>query len=160
MPPQDCSAFAVPFFIRSPLIWKSSPIVCLQSRTSLLGKRDSTARILSKFPRYMLAYLIRVLPTWVSFGITTYLRCGVLRDRQFDIDIDMIRVIRRDRSQPDCLSISSGYATDQFVLGVPLDSPKTRFCSYGITCCTCSKTCQFLGRGRGKGKGMLASDQK
>ncbi|KAA0036858.1 hypothetical protein E5676_scaffold110G002340 [Cucumis melo var. makuwa] len=39
----------------------------------------------------------------------------------------MIRVIRRDRSQHDCLSISSGYTTDQFVLGVPLGSPKTSY---------------------------------
>ncbi|KAA0047925.1 hypothetical protein E6C27_scaffold133G002100 [Cucumis melo var. makuwa] len=39
----------------------------------------------------------------------------------------MIRVIRRDRSQPDCLSVSSGYTTDQFVLGVPLGSPKTSY---------------------------------
>ncbi|KAA0043077.1 hypothetical protein E5676_scaffold267G00310 [Cucumis melo var. makuwa] len=72
----------------------------------------------------------------------------------------MIRVIRRYRSQPDCLSVSSGYATDQFVLSVPLGSLKTRLCSYGITCCTCLGTCQFLGRGRGKGKGKLASEQK
>ncbi|KAA0056380.1 hypothetical protein E5676_scaffold120G002840 [Cucumis melo var. makuwa] len=43
----------------------------------------------------------------------------------------MIRVIRRDRSQPDYLSVSSGYTTDQFVLGVPLGSPKTRFVPTG-----------------------------
>ncbi|KAA0045338.1 hypothetical protein E6C27_scaffold316G001140 [Cucumis melo var. makuwa] len=39
----------------------------------------------------------------------------------------MIRVIRRDRSQPDCLSVSAGYTTDQFVLGVPSESPKTSY---------------------------------
>ncbi|KAA0033143.1 hypothetical protein E5676_scaffold1032G00230 [Cucumis melo var. makuwa] len=39
----------------------------------------------------------------------------------------MIRVIRRDRSQPDCLSISFEYTTDQFVLGVPLGSLKTSY---------------------------------
>ncbi|KAA0047187.1 hypothetical protein E5676_scaffold1280G00130 [Cucumis melo var. makuwa] len=39
----------------------------------------------------------------------------------------MIRVIRRDRSQPDCLSVFSRYTTDQFVLGVPLGSPKTSY---------------------------------
>ncbi|KAA0053317.1 uncharacterized protein E6C27_scaffold102G001370 [Cucumis melo var. makuwa] len=77
----------------------------------------------------------------------------------------MIRVIRRDRSQPDCLSVSSGYTTDQFVLGVPLGSLKTRFVptgsqitSYGITNCTCSGTCQFLDEGKGRGK--LASDRE
>ncbi|TYK23856.1 hypothetical protein E5676_scaffold419G00270 [Cucumis melo var. makuwa] len=43
----------------------------------------------------------------------------------------MIRVIRGDRLQPDCLSVSSGYATYQFVLGVPLGSPKTRFVPTG-----------------------------
>ncbi|KAA0032615.1 hypothetical protein E6C27_scaffold658G00010 [Cucumis melo var. makuwa] len=36
----------------------------------------------------------------------------------------MIRVIRRDRSQP---SVSSGYTTDQFILSVPLGSPKTSY---------------------------------
>ncbi|TYK28964.1 hypothetical protein E5676_scaffold120G00530 [Cucumis melo var. makuwa] len=43
----------------------------------------------------------------------------------------MIRVIRRDRSQSDCLSISSGYTTDHFVLGVPLGPPKTSYVSSG-----------------------------
>ncbi|KAA0042079.1 hypothetical protein E5676_scaffold306G003400 [Cucumis melo var. makuwa] len=43
----------------------------------------------------------------------------------------MIRVIRRDRSQPDCLSVSFGYTKDQFVLGVPLGSPKTRYVPSG-----------------------------
>ncbi|KAA0049661.1 hypothetical protein E5676_scaffold5066G00130 [Cucumis melo var. makuwa] len=43
----------------------------------------------------------------------------------------MIRVIRRDRSQSDCLSVSSGYTTDQFVLGVPLGSPKTNYVPLG-----------------------------
>ncbi|TYK26045.1 hypothetical protein E5676_scaffold1567G00660 [Cucumis melo var. makuwa] len=43
----------------------------------------------------------------------------------------MIRVIRRDHSQPDCLSVSFGYTKDQFVLGVPLDSPKTRYVPTG-----------------------------
>ncbi|TYK29793.1 hypothetical protein E5676_scaffold208G00090 [Cucumis melo var. makuwa] len=51
----------------------------------------------------------------------------VRRDRQSGIDIDRIRVIRRDRSQPDCLSVSSGYTTDQFVLGVRLGSPKISY---------------------------------
>ncbi|KAA0060380.1 hypothetical protein E5676_scaffold318G001190 [Cucumis melo var. makuwa] len=30
-------------------------------------------------------------------------------------------------SQPDCLSVSSGYATDQFVLGVPLGHRRPDF---------------------------------
>ncbi|TYK13926.1 hypothetical protein E5676_scaffold832G001250 [Cucumis melo var. makuwa] len=30
-------------------------------------------------------------------------------------------------SQPDCLSVSFGYTTDQFVLGVSFGSPKTRY---------------------------------
>ncbi|KAA0043433.1 gag protease polyprotein [Cucumis melo var. makuwa] len=51
----------------------------------------------------------------------------IRRDRQFGIDIDMIRVIRRDCSQPGCLSVSSGYTTNQFILGVPLGSSKTSY---------------------------------
>ncbi|KAA0032430.1 hypothetical protein E6C27_scaffold1876G00050 [Cucumis melo var. makuwa] len=39
----------------------------------------------------------------------------------------MIRVIRRDRSQPDCLSVSSGYTTDQFALGVLFGSSKISY---------------------------------
>ncbi|KAA0051779.1 hypothetical protein E5676_scaffold609G001340 [Cucumis melo var. makuwa] len=76
------------------------------SKTSLLGKRDFVVRThLSKSP--------------------------VRRNRQSDIDIDMIRVVRRDRSQPDCLSVSSGYTTDQIVLSVPLGSPKTSYVPLG-----------------------------
>uniref|UniRef100_A0A9I9EKW4 Uncharacterized protein n=1 Tax=Cucumis melo TaxID=3656 RepID=A0A9I9EKW4_CUCME len=40
--------------------------------------------------------------------------CAVRRDLQSRIDIDMIRVVRRDRSQPDYLSVSSGYTTDGY----------------------------------------------
>ncbi|KAA0063415.1 hypothetical protein E5676_scaffold828G00530 [Cucumis melo var. makuwa] len=36
-------------------------------------------------------------------------------------------MIRRDRSQPDCLSVSFRYTKDHFVLGVPLGSPKTKY---------------------------------
>ncbi|TYK14133.1 hypothetical protein E5676_scaffold513G00010 [Cucumis melo var. makuwa] len=43
----------------------------------------------------------------------------------------MIRVIRRDHSQPDCLSVSFGYTKDQIVLGVSLVSPKTRYVPMG-----------------------------
>ncbi|KAA0064155.1 hypothetical protein E5676_scaffold3068G00010 [Cucumis melo var. makuwa] len=59
--------------------------------------------------------------------------CIVRWDRQSDIDKDYrpIQVIRWDRSQPDCLSISSGYTTYQFVLGVPLGSPKTNYVPRG-----------------------------
>ncbi|TYK29873.1 uncharacterized protein E5676_scaffold208G001250 [Cucumis melo var. makuwa] len=81
--------------------------------------------------------------------------CVVRRDRQSGIDIDMIRVIRWDRSQPDCLSVSSGYTTDQFVLGVPLGSPKTRYVSTG------SHVARVRERAsEGKGRGKLASDRK
>ncbi|KAA0066911.1 gag protease polyprotein [Cucumis melo var. makuwa] len=42
--------------------------------TSMLGKCDFAVRTrLSKSPRCMLAYRIKVVPTWVSFGITTFL---------------------------------------------------------------------------------------
>ncbi|TYK11696.1 hypothetical protein E5676_scaffold304G00040 [Cucumis melo var. makuwa] len=43
----------------------------------------------------------------------------------------MIRVVRRDHSQPDYLSVSFGYTTDQIVLGVPLGSPKTSYVPSG-----------------------------
>ncbi|KAA0032153.1 hypothetical protein E5676_scaffold186G00430 [Cucumis melo var. makuwa] len=81
--------------------------------------------------------------------------------------MDMIRVIRQDRSQPDCLSVSSGYTTDQFVLGVPLESPKTSYVPPG------SHVARVRERGsswvplfrtlmgsNGKGRGKLASDRE
>ncbi|KAA0040458.1 hypothetical protein E5676_scaffold165G00010 [Cucumis melo var. makuwa] len=43
----------------------------------------------------------------------------------------MIQVIRRDHSQPDCLSVSFEYTKDQIVLDVPLGSPKTRYVPKG-----------------------------
>ncbi|TYK19784.1 hypothetical protein E5676_scaffold307G00080 [Cucumis melo var. makuwa] len=43
----------------------------------------------------------------------------------------MIRVIQRDHSQPDCLSVSFRYTKDQIVLGVPLGSPNTRYVPTG-----------------------------
>uniref|UniRef100_A0A9I9EJQ4 Uncharacterized protein n=1 Tax=Cucumis melo TaxID=3656 RepID=A0A9I9EJQ4_CUCME len=48
-------------------------------------------------------------------------------ERQLLGSVDMIQVIRQDCSQPDCLSVSSGYTTDQFVLGVLLGSSKTSY---------------------------------
>ncbi|KAA0049606.1 hypothetical protein E5676_scaffold94G00830 [Cucumis melo var. makuwa] len=68
----------------------------------------------------------------------------------------MIRVIRWDRSQSDYLSVSSEYTTEQFILGVPLGSPKTSYVPLGSHVARV----QERGRGRGKGKGKLASDQK
>ncbi|KAA0056737.1 hypothetical protein E6C27_scaffold486G00090 [Cucumis melo var. makuwa] len=66
----------------------------------------------------------------------------------------------RANLQPDCLSASPGFTTDQYVLSVPSGHRRPDFHSYGSACCTCSGTYQRLGRGRGRGKGKLASDQK
>ncbi|KAA0064257.1 hypothetical protein E5676_scaffold119G001640 [Cucumis melo var. makuwa] len=77
---------------------------------------------LSKSLGYLLAEPIRVVPTWVSFGITTYLGLysptgppvwyGYRYDSSDSSD-------STGSSQPDCLSVSSGFATDQYVLGAP-----------------------------------------
>ncbi|TYK03544.1 retrotransposon protein, putative, Ty3-gypsy subclass [Cucumis melo var. makuwa] len=94
---------------------------------------------------------IRVVPAWVSFGITTYLGLRsstgppVWHGYRYDLS-DSTR-----SSQPDCLSVSSGYATDQFVLGVPLGHRRPDFVPTGA---------HVARRGRDKGKGKLASDQK
>ncbi|TYK25837.1 hypothetical protein E5676_scaffold436G00450 [Cucumis melo var. makuwa] len=62
---------------------------------------------------------IRVVPTWVSFGITTYLG---LRSPTGPLVWHGYRYESSDStesSQPDYLSVSSGFATDQYVLGAP-----------------------------------------
>ncbi|KAA0035205.1 hypothetical protein E5676_scaffold991G00350 [Cucumis melo var. makuwa] len=77
----------------------------------------------------------------------------------------MVRVIRRDRSQPDCLSVFSGYTTDQFVLGVPLGSPKTSYVPLGSHVPRVRKRASswvplyrtLMGS---KGRGKLASDRE
>ncbi|TYK23273.1 hypothetical protein E5676_scaffold142G003290 [Cucumis melo var. makuwa] len=61
----------------------------------------------------------RVVSAWVSSGITTYLE---LRSDSSD---------STGSSQPDCLSVSSEYATDQFVLGVPLGHRRPDFVPTG-----------------------------
>ena len=68
---------------------------------------------------YLLAWPIKVVPAWVSFRITTYLgllsptRLPVWHGYRYDSSDS------RGSSQPDCRSVSFGYATDQNVLGVP-----------------------------------------
>ncbi|TYK27703.1 hypothetical protein E5676_scaffold225G00350 [Cucumis melo var. makuwa] len=82
---------------------------------------------------------------------------------------DMIQVVRRDRSQPDCLSVSSGYTTHQFVLGVPLGLSKTSYVPPGSHVTRVWEHASswvplfrtLIGnRGKGKGKGKLTNDQK
>ncbi|KAA0053182.1 hypothetical protein E6C27_scaffold1192G00030 [Cucumis melo var. makuwa] len=83
--------------------------------TSLLGKRI----FLAVRTRRANLQPIRVIPAWVSFGITTYLglrsptRSPVWHGYRYDSSDSM------GSSQPDCFSISSGFATDQYVLGAP-----------------------------------------
>ncbi|TYK19770.1 hypothetical protein E5676_scaffold1676G00050 [Cucumis melo var. makuwa] len=79
----------------------------------------------------------------------------------------MIRVIRRNRSQPDCFRVSSEYTTDQFVLGVRLGSPKTSYVPPGshvarVRECASSWVPLFrtLIGSEGKGRGKLASDRE
>ncbi|KAA0042482.1 hypothetical protein E5676_scaffold334G00350 [Cucumis melo var. makuwa] len=79
----------------------------------------------------------------------------------------MIRVIRRDRSQPDYLSVSSGYTTDQFVLGVPLGSPKTSYVPSGSHVARVRERAsswiplfRTLIGSKGKGRRKLASDRE
>ncbi|KAA0054573.1 hypothetical protein E6C27_scaffold24G003670 [Cucumis melo var. makuwa] len=93
--------------------------------------------------------------------------CVVRRDRQFGIDIDIIRVIRRGHSQSNCLSVSFGYTKDQIVLGVPLGSPKTRYVPTGLQIARVRERAsswvplfRTLMESEGKGGGKLASDRE
>uniref|UniRef100_A0A9I9E7U0 Uncharacterized protein n=1 Tax=Cucumis melo TaxID=3656 RepID=A0A9I9E7U0_CUCME len=97
-------------------------------RTSLLGKHTC----LAVRNRRVNLQPIRVVPAWVSFGITTYLGLCGPTGRQSSMDIDMTRVTRRGPRIP-------------IVLGVPPGHRRPDFRSYGSACCTCSGTCQRLG---------------
>ncbi|KAA0064207.1 hypothetical protein E5676_scaffold218G00120 [Cucumis melo var. makuwa] len=79
----------------------------------------------------------------------------------------MIRVIRRDHSQPDCLSVSFEYIKDQIVLGVPLGSPKTRYVPTGSQIARVRERAsswvplfRTLMESESKGRGKLASDKE
>uniref|UniRef100_A0A9I9EKK5 Uncharacterized protein n=1 Tax=Cucumis melo TaxID=3656 RepID=A0A9I9EKK5_CUCME len=74
----------------------------------------------------MLAYPIRVVPAWLSFRITTYLGLCTPTGPPVWHSSDSM-----GSSQPDCLSVSSRYATDQFVLGVPLGHRRPDFVPTG-----------------------------
>ncbi|KAA0056828.1 hypothetical protein E5676_scaffold701G00840 [Cucumis melo var. makuwa] len=69
----------------------------------------------------------------------------------------MIRVIRRDHSQPDCLSVSFGYTKDQIVLGIPLGSPKTRYVSTGLQI---ARVWECVSSWAKVGRGKLAIDKE
>ncbi|KAA0067793.1 hypothetical protein E6C27_scaffold624G00180 [Cucumis melo var. makuwa] len=93
----------------------------------------------------------------MSFRITTYLG---LRSPTGPLVWHGYRYDSSDStrsSQPDCLSVSSEYATDQFVLGVPLDHRRPDFVPMGAHV---ARVREHASRGRGKGKSKLASNQK
>ncbi|KAA0057036.1 hypothetical protein E6C27_scaffold96G002220 [Cucumis melo var. makuwa] len=84
---------------------------------------------------------------------------------------DEIRGGRKERwkgkSKPDCLSVSSGYTTDQFVLGVPLGSPKTSNVPPGSHVARVRERVsswvslfRTLIGSEGKGRGKLTSDRE
>ncbi|KAA0033752.1 hypothetical protein E6C27_scaffold142G00010 [Cucumis melo var. makuwa] len=87
-----------------------------------------------------------------------------LRGRRVFLLLELVEQISRydssdstGFSQPDCLSASSGYAANQFILGVPLGHRKPDFVPTGSHV---ARVRERASRGRGKGKGKLASDQK
>ncbi|KAA0025822.1 hypothetical protein E6C27_scaffold34G00770 [Cucumis melo var. makuwa] len=100
---------------------------------------------------------IRVVPAWVSFGITTYLGLRsptgppVWHGYRYDSSDST------GSSQPDCLSVSSGFATDQYVLSAPSGHRRPDSVPTGAHV---ARVQERASRGRGKGKGKLASDQK
>ncbi|KAA0045075.1 CACTA en-spm transposon protein [Cucumis melo var. makuwa] len=145
-----------PIFVRTSLLGKHT---CLAVRTRRVNlQHDAIDDMVTLWldivmtrtvmtVRRLLRWKVRVVPAWVSFGITTYLGLCGLTGRQSSMDIDMTRVTRWGPRIP-------------IVLGVPPGHRRPDFRSYGSARCTCSGTYQRLGRGRGKDKGKLASDQK
>uniref|UniRef100_A0A9I9E7V9 NBS-LRR type resistance protein n=1 Tax=Cucumis melo TaxID=3656 RepID=A0A9I9E7V9_CUCME len=100
---------------------------------------------------------IRVVPAWVSFRITTYLglrsptRPPVWHGYRYDSSDST------GSSQPDCLSASSGFATDQYVLGAPSGQRRPDSVPTGAHV---ARVRERASRGRDTGKGKLAGDQK
>uniref|UniRef100_A0A9I9EBD4 Uncharacterized protein n=1 Tax=Cucumis melo TaxID=3656 RepID=A0A9I9EBD4_CUCME len=90
-------------------------------RASLLGKR---ILLLLKFDRANLLP-IRVVPAWVSFGITTNLGLRSPTGRQSRMDIDMIRVIRRDPRSPNILVFPPSLLQTTFSPNKPFNLPYT-----------------------------------
>ncbi|TYK04896.1 hypothetical protein E5676_scaffold143G00970 [Cucumis melo var. makuwa] len=72
--------------------------------TSLLGKHTC----LAVRTRQANLQPIRVVSAWVSFGITTYLGLRSPTGRQSSMDINLIRVIRRDPRNPIVLVLPPG----------------------------------------------------
>ncbi|KAA0054667.1 hypothetical protein E5676_scaffold3734G00270 [Cucumis melo var. makuwa] len=87
---------------------------------------DAAFEMMSRTIGCMLAYPIRVVPAWLSFRITTYLGLCTPTGPPVWHSSDSM-----GSSQPDCLSVSSRYATDQFVLGVPLGHRRPDFVPTG-----------------------------
>ncbi|KAA0061228.1 hypothetical protein E5676_scaffold157G00600 [Cucumis melo var. makuwa] len=79
-----------------------------------------------------------------------------LKRRNLDLRTSLLG--KRDLA-PDCLSVSSGYAIDQFVLGVPLGYRRPDFVPMGSLVVRVREHASSWA-GAYKGKGKLASDQK
>ncbi|TYK08121.1 pol protein [Cucumis melo var. makuwa] len=99
-----------PIFVRTSLLGKHT---CLAVRTRQVNlQHDASDDMVTSWHDIVMTRIvmtpIRVVPAWVSFGITTYLGLCGLTGRQSNMDIDMTRVTRRGPRIP-------------IVLGVPRD---------------------------------------
>ncbi|TYK19417.1 hypothetical protein E5676_scaffold443G00570 [Cucumis melo var. makuwa] len=95
---------------------------------------------------------------WVMFMFTILFKYAMI-----------VMICHVYKKKPDCLGVSFGYTKDQFVLGVPLGSPKTRYVPTGSQIARVQKRTSsgvplyrtLIGsRGIGKSKGKLATDKK
>ncbi|KAA0047709.1 hypothetical protein E5676_scaffold648G001740 [Cucumis melo var. makuwa] len=93
----------------------------------------------------------------MSFGITTYLGLRSLTGPPIWHGYRYDSSDSTRSSQPDCLSVSSGFATSQYVLGAPPGHRRPDFVPTGAHV---ARVRERASRGRDKGKGKLAGDQK
>ncbi|KAA0050137.1 hypothetical protein E5676_scaffold163G00890 [Cucumis melo var. makuwa] len=103
---------------------------------------------------------IRVVPAWVSFAITTYLGLRsptgppVWHGYKYDLSDST------GSSQPDCLSVSSGFATDQYVLGAPSGHRRPDSVPTGAHVAHVRERASYWVEGGVKARASLAGHQK
>ncbi|KAA0025908.1 pol protein [Cucumis melo var. makuwa] len=108
--------------INENLSYEEQPVEILAREVKMLRNRG-----IAVVKGALLASFIRVVPTWASLGNTTFYDCPDHLSVSFGYTKDQFVLGRgRGKSRGKLANDKNWYIKDQFVLGVPLSSPKTR----------------------------------